>query len=948
MSYKRVSHNSALWLSFIFLFFVGTFSALANTLPTGIEQVRHLEGITEYRVKANGLTVLLAPDESNSSVTVNMTYLVGSRHENYGQTGMAHLLEHMIFKGTSNIRNALAEFSKRGLQANGTTSDDRTNYYATFAANPQTLDWYIRWQADAMVNSLILREDLDSEMTVVRNEMERNENSPVSMLVQRVKSAAYEWHNYGKAIIGARSDVEGVDIDQLRNFYRIYYQPDNAVLTIAGKFDVAQTLQVIADAFTPIPRPERTLPRQYTNEPVQDGERRVTLRRTGGTPYVAALYHIPAGTHPDYAPIRLATQMLSDTPSGRIYKALVPTGMAASVFGYPWNNMDPGTVLFGAELSADQNPDKALAVLSQNIENVGAEPFTEDELNRAKSQWLNGWNQIYSDMNRVGIRLSDSIALGDWRMFFKQRDLVREATLEQVQQAAQRYFVQANRTEGIYIPTDKPVRAPALSPVDIPALLQGYESDPARSEASAFDSSPGNIDAMTQRKVLNLPSGSIRMALLPKPTRGDRVEAVITARFGDADSLKGKAAVSSMTASMLAYGTTKMSRQEIDDRFNELDTRFSVGGGGTGVSIRLSSRKDTLPDAMALALHLLKEASFPQDQFVEQVNIALTDIKSSMTEPEAVAQDALGRYQNPWPSDDLRYVPTFQESIERIQKLSRDDLAAFHRQFYGNGHMTMAIVGAFEPQAIESVVSAELAQWKRAAPYTRVDDPYTPITPVEMMLETPDKANAFFLATLPIKMQDTDPDYPALVMANYLLGQSHNSRLWMRIRETDGLSYSVGSSFSASSFEPSADWTVYAIYAPENLPRLKTALQEEFGRALKDGFTQEELSAGIEGLLNLRMLSRSRDTSLTSAWMSYLETNRTFNWAQQFDDRLKSLTLQEVNDALRKHIKPGELAQAFAGDFAAGKAQSGTSASTPTTTPAATPAPAQSSVPKAN
>ena len=933
MSDKRTPHSSALWLSFIFLFFVGTISALANTLPEGIKQIRHLEGITEYRVESNGLTVLLAPDESNSSVTVNMTYLVGSRHENYGQTGMAHLLEHMIFKGTSNVRNALAEFSKRGLQANGTTADDRTNYYATFAANTDTLDWYIRWQADAMVNSLILREDLDSEMTVVRNEMERSENSPVSMLVQRVKSAAYEWHNYGKAIIGARSDVEGVDIDQLRNFYRTYYQPDNAVLTIAGKFDVTQTLQVIADAFAPIPRPQRSLPRQYTNEPVQDGERRVTLRRVGGTPYVAALYHIPAGTHPDYAPVSLATQMLSDTPSGRVYKALVPTGLAASVFGYAWNNMDPGTVLFGAELSPDQNPDKALAVLSQNIESAGTQPFTEEELNRAKSQWLNGWNQIYSDMTRVGIRLSDSIALGDWRMFFKQRDLIREATLEQVQQAAQRYFLQANRTEGVYIPTDKPARAPALAPIDIQALLDGYENDQAKSEASAFDSSPENIDAMTQRKVLNLPSGSIRMALLPKATRGERVDAIITARFGDADSLKGKATISTMTASMLAYGTSKMSRQEIDDRFNELDTRFSVGGGGTGVSIRLSSRKDTLPQAIELALHLLKEASFPQDQFVEQRNIALTDIKSSMTEPEAVAQDALGRYQNPWPSDDLRYVPTFQESIERIQKVSRDDLVAFHREFYGNGHITMAIVGAFEPQAIESIITAELGQWKRAAPYKRINDPFTPITPIEMMLETPDKANAFFLATLPIKMQDTDPDYPALIMANYLLGQSHNSRLWMRIRETEGLSYSVGSSLSASSFEPSANWTVYAIYAPENLPRLKTALQQEFERAIKEGFTQDELSAGIEGLLNLRMLSRSRDASLTSAWMSYLETNRTFEWAQKFDDRLKSLTVQEVNDALRTYIKPSELAQAFAGDFSKDKAQS--------IAPAAVPSPAE-------
>jgi len=225
------------------------------TLPPGVEKVTEVEGITEYRLEDNGFRFLLAPDNAKPSVTVNMTYLVGSRHENYGQTGMAHLLEHMIFKGTPTTRNALAEFSKRGLRANGTTSEDRTNYFATFAADPETLDWYIRWQADAMVNSIIAREDLDSEMTVVRNEMERGENSPFRMLYQKTHAAAFDWHNYGKSVIGARSDVEEVDIEQLRDFYRMYYQPDNAVLTVAGKFDEQQVINTIADAFEPIARP---------------------------------------------------------------------------------------------------------------------------------------------------------------------------------------------------------------------------------------------------------------------------------------------------------------------------------------------------------------------------------------------------------------------------------------------------------------------------------------------------------------------------------------------------------------------------------------------------------------------------------------------------------------------------------------------------------------------
>ena len=228
------------------------FQAGAASLPAGVTEAASIEGITEYRL-SNGLRVLLVPDESKPSTTVNMTYLVGSRNENYGQTGMAHLLEHMLFKGTSTTRNAMGEFSRRGLQANGSTSSDRTNYFASFAANPETLKWYLGWQADAMVNSLIAKEDLDSEMTVVRNEMESGENSPSRILMQKMQAAAFQWHSYGKNTIGARSDVENVDIGQLRAFYHEYYQPDNAVLIVAGKFDPQATLADIEETLASCP-----------------------------------------------------------------------------------------------------------------------------------------------------------------------------------------------------------------------------------------------------------------------------------------------------------------------------------------------------------------------------------------------------------------------------------------------------------------------------------------------------------------------------------------------------------------------------------------------------------------------------------------------------------------------------------------------------------------------
>lgn len=899
----------------LFVLVIAGLPARALTLPPGVKEVTQVEGITEYRIDSNGFRFLLAPDNSKPSVTVNMTYLVGSRHENYGQTGMAHLLEHMIFKGTPTTRNALAEFSKRGLRANGTTSHDRTNYFATFAANPETLDWYIRWQADAMINSIIAREDLDSEMTVVRNEMERGENSPFGMLYQKTHAAAYQWHNYGKSVIGARTDVEEVDIDQLRDFYRSYYQPDNAVLMVAGKFDTQQAINTIADAFGSIAKPARELPREYTVEPVQDGERRVTLRRTGGTPLAAAVYHIPSAGDPDFPAIELATMMLSDTPAGRLYKAMIPTDLASAVFGFARDMYAPGTVMFGAELKPGMDPEKALTAMTTTVESIKSAPFTEEELNRARSQWLNSWDQLYSNVQRLGTSISESIAQGDWRLMFKQRDRIKAVTLSDTQRVVEQYFVAANRTEGVYIPTDKPVRAPAKERFDIKNLLEGYIGDVQAEMVDAFDPTPASIDRLTERRVLNLPNGPVKMALLNKPTRGDRVSANLLIRFGDAESLNDKSTISSITADLLMYGSEALSRQEIQDRLEELNAELNIGGIDTDVTINISTTGKNLPAVIELALHLLRHPSFPEDQLDEYITQAITGIQASMSEPGALASRRLARYENPWPKGDIRYVPTFEESIQAYEQVKRDDLVAFHNAFYGAGQIIVSAVGSFNPEAVTKAVSDGLKGWRRAPAFERVIDPYQPLTPTLIEIDTPDKANAVFLARLPLKIQDTSPDYPALVLGNYLLGGSSNSRLWMRIREQDGLSYDVRSSLSASAFEPSGMMSFSGIFAPENWPKFQSAIQEELDRTIKEGFTENEVADGIQSLLNMRALYRAQDGVLANAWIDYIDENRTFAWSAQFDEKLKALRVQDVNEVLRKYLKPEALVRALAGDF---------------------------------
>jgi len=900
-------------LAALFLAALAGAPAGALTLPEGVTAGPSVQGVTQYSL-SNGLRVLLAPDDSKPTTTVNMTYLVGSRRETYGHTGMAHLLEHMLFRGTPALPNAMAEFSRRGLAANGSTTSDRTNFYATFAADPKTLDWFLDWQADAMVHALIAKKDLEAEMPVVRNEMERDDNSPFQVLAQTMKSAAYQWHNYGRSTMGARSDVENVDVGQLRAFYHEYYQPDNAVLIVAGKFDPGNTLKTIASAFLKIPRPSRVLPSEHTVEPVQAGEKQVILRRHGGSPLIAAMFHIPEAASATYLPLDLGAAMLGGTPSGRLYHALVDTRLCTGVFGYTVGLRQPGYAFFGAQLSPGADRAKALSVLEDTLGSLHAKPFKQDELDRVKRQWLTDWDQTYADPSGLASALSQASAQGDWRLFFLARDRVKHITLAQVQQATEAYLVRSNRTAGLYIPTDKPVRAPAPKPVDLHALLKDYHGQQAPKTVAAFDPSPANIDAKTLRQPLSLPNGTVKLALLPKPTRGDQVQASMLVQFGDADSLRGKRAVSGAVADLLDHGTRDMSRQQIQDKFNSLQADVQFSGSAGIVIVDISCKGAYLPQVTDLVLKILRHADFPAQELAAYKRQAGTSISDAMSSPGALAAKALARHDNPWARDDIRYTPTFAESLHDIQSLTRQDLLDFHQTFYGAGQMEFAAVGQFDAQAVRQALAAGLKGWRRAPPYRRIATPYRAVPAKQFAIDTPDKPNAIYLSTLPVKVQDSDAGYPALYLANYLLGASETSRLWDRIRVRDGLSYTVQSSLNVSSFEPSGDWSIYAITAPRNTGRVQADVSQELARALRDGFTDSEVQHGISSLLKYRKLMLAQDDVIAGRWIDYLQQGRSYAWWADMDKKIAALTPAQVDAALRATLKPDEFSTAIAAD----------------------------------
>ena len=410
-----------------------------------------MEGITEYRLD-NGLQVLLFPDNSKPTVTVNVTYMVGSRHEGAGETGMAHLLEHMLFKGTQKHKEIMGELSAHGNDFNGSTSWDRTNYFETVPGTDADLRWALEMESDRMVNSRVAKSDLDTEMTVVRNEFERGENSPDQVLEERVLSTAYLWHPYGRSPIGTLSDIEKVPIEKLQAFYRNYYQPDDAMLLVAGKFDPAKTLGWIKEDFGAIPKPTRKLQPTYTEEPTQDGEREVVLRRVGDHQSVMMAFHVPAGSHPDSPALDVLSGILSEAPAGRLYKALVESKKAVSADAENYSLHDPGVEMFSATVAKDKSLDDAEKTMLSVIDGLIKEPPNKEEVDRAKTRLLKNIDLELNNSGRVGLALSEWGSMGDWRLIFLNRDRGRKGDSGRRRARGEAVSETDNRTIGRYLP----------------------------------------------------------------------------------------------------------------------------------------------------------------------------------------------------------------------------------------------------------------------------------------------------------------------------------------------------------------------------------------------------------------------------------------------------------------------------------------------------------------
>ncbi|MFC1550601.1 insulinase family protein [Candidatus Neomarinimicrobiota bacterium] len=542
-------------------------------LDKAFEYVKSSGGIDEYNCTLNNLSVLLMEDHSAPVVTFMVTYHVGSRNEAIGNTGSTHLLEHMMFKGTTNFNkekgnDVVPMLQNVGAQINATTWMDRTNYYELLPS--EYLGRAVEIEADRMKYLLLMDEDRQPEMTVVRNEFEQGENDPYESLDKNIWATAYQAHPYHHSTIGWRSDIEGVSTERLREFYETFYWPNNATVTIIGDFNKDEALKLVLDNFGKFPSSPEPIPDMYTTEPKQEGPRRVVVKRTGQNGIVGIAHKTPEGIHKDTYPIQILSRVLAGGKSSRLYKKIVDKGLATSIsiFDNPFH--DNGLFITYAFLTPDTKLEKIENIILDEYEDIKTNGVTDDEVMRAKGQIRA--EQAFSRDGSFSIasNLNEAIAIGDWTFYTDFLTNIDAVTPEGVKRIADNYLNEDQSTTGYFVPKDGSGGGGGEPP-----STPGPKALMATPEANAIPENGGIGGTLIAEQIVDsMPLEGLRLM-----TMETSVEDVVTISGsfygGDAYSPEENFMVADLTAAMLDQGTKNKTKYEISEALESVGARVS-------------------------------------------------------------------------------------------------------------------------------------------------------------------------------------------------------------------------------------------------------------------------------------------------------------------------------------------------------------------------------------
>jgi len=880
-------------------------------IPSNVEWVDSLGGITQYRLRSNGMTILLARNAAAPVITFEVVYHVGSRNEAPGNTGSAHLLEHLLFnKSTQNFGRAnghktfqevLYEAGCDYSSTNMTTWYDRMNGYSTLPADK--LELAMRIEADRLGRALILDKERQPEMTVVRNEYEIGENNPSVALNKAVIGAAILAHPYHWDTIGYRSDIEGVSTEKLREHYKNFFWPDNAEAILVGDFDPARALRIFDREFAAFPRSTKPIPQVITVEPPQEGERRVVVRRPGQVGLVEIAYMRPNSLHPDFIPLDVLATILGSGINSRLYQALVEKQLATDVSASNNTLRDPFPILIDATVAPGVSHQKVEDAMKAALYEVAKKGVTEEELTRAKNQVEVSVIRSRDGTYELASSLGEAIASANWKWFLTYVDTMKRVTREDVQRVAATYLVPDHATVGWFVPIEAEAKKPQKS-----AGAGGSTESSASSGQTAGEPARATFAQRTLHRVL--PNGITLDVLANHAIPTVAVHGILLAGRVYAPE---KPALAQLTAMMLERGTKTMSKRAIAAKLDGVGARLSISSDLNVTTVQGSSLSRDARLLLSILADELRNPAFGDSELEKAKAEMKTDVLRSFDNTRLRAFDRLA--QAVYPAGHPYHAPTKDERMASLTAARPADLRAFHRTRYVGSGMVLAIVGDVDPERIAATVDSLFGGIPRGMP-ARPDLPRTTRgEPVREAVELRGKANMDLMFGAGSGLKRQDPDYEACLVANAALGQSSlSSRLGKRVRDTEGLTYSIYSRFVMTDFLDGM-WLADIAVAPSNLTKAMKSSREVIEQYCKDGITEEEVAVQKSYFAGNYQVQLATNAGIAQALAVAEQYGHGPSYLDEFPNRVRAVTREQVLTAIRAHLDPTKLSIIVAGDL---------------------------------
>lgn len=899
-------------------------SALSFAQPVLVKTEQNVE---EYRLD-NGLRIILAPNDKENKIFMNTVYLTGSLNDPKGKGGLAHLLEHLAFKGTKNVKGD--EFQRRldqyTLMTNASTDYYSTKYTNVIRPEKTALSEVIFLEAERMDQLVLQEKYVPTEIDIVKREREIRLDQPFSVLMDQVFKSAYGNQYLGRLPIGDLNELQSINMQELNQFYRSWYAPNNAFMVISGKFDKAEVLKQIDSHFSPIQ--SRSVPAQVkvpALKPEQIQQREFTVQK--GSDLAKFNIYLNGPDEKIKTALAVSPTLYTLQPSGHLYQSMVESGKSTMVQSSTWLDKDFNLVFMGAIYAPNHQPKTVEQSLIQGVEQ--SQPFTEAELNRVKNLTRNQADNIKNSATALGSRLSDyAVAYsGDWSQYFKDLNAIENLNVSQVNQVYKGFLKPEYRISGNILPTpEDQKKAQEVTQTEAPkkTLDQQVETEEPLMDVSVYQAEVKQYVAQSKQylsaKDKQIQRGKlkngIKYALFPTNIRDDKVYATISLDFGTAQSLMNKGEILDLTAYLMLRSSESQSLQQIADKIIEVGGSATASPSSNGLNIQISAKKEKFAEFFQYVVDVLKNPAFEQSQFDLIKGQTLSSLDRPYTEPDTVSSLTMARTIEVYQPGDIRFHFEPELATRQFKASTREQVVALYQQFFKTHHAHIAVTGEFQPKSIQKMLKNSFADWKAAQPYERLKSEYRsyPAQKIHALSEQREFGSYQALLTFPVGADHAD--VPALQVFRHILGDSQlSSRLAQELREKNALVYGFSAHVQFNEWADSGALALGANYTAGKSAQVSQTVHQVLNELLTRGVTEQEVEAAKASILKKRVNALEDDRRIHSMLVPQLEKDRKLIYREKRDQAIAQLTKADIDAVIKKYIKLDQLVEVMADQY---------------------------------